>query len=293
MLAQRDATSFSWASESDIHGLVKETLQSVLKNMDLASKLTLHNELSVFEMRPDMWIVTSEGVPVGVVEVKKPDKNNKNTVLDHKNVFGQIYDYMMRLRSFFGLRYVFGIITTYAQWRVVWLDEPDTIVAAASAADQAMSLLDNRDVQKEDQASLLYEDDETKLEDAAVVDHSVNDTRKVVFTRVYDSNDADLYRLLGSAISKMFRSPKNAVKLIDSTRPYLCLEEESVYWTTVRFDNSKFRLRHGPLPTGNLLLLDDFRAGRMGACGERARKRVCSAWLSLRWTEAQRRSQIR
>ncbi len=40
-----------------------------------------------------------------------------------KRVHGQIYDYMLRLRHFFGQQLVFGIVTTYNEWRVYWLPD--------------------------------------------------------------------------------------------------------------------------------------------------------------------------
>jgi hypothetical protein len=61
-------------------------------------------ELQRLEM-PDM---TSIGIPVGVIEVKRPDD---------KISYGtshQIYDYMLQLRPFHGLKHVFGIVNLQA-----------------------------------------------------------------------------------------------------------------------------------------------------------------------------------
>jgi hypothetical protein len=48
--------------------------------------------------------------------------------LDKPTLLGQIFDYMCMLRTQYGLRYVFGVVTNYAEWRIVWL--PDTEAAA-------------------------------------------------------------------------------------------------------------------------------------------------------------------
>jgi hypothetical protein len=48
--------------------------------------------------------------------------------LDKPTLLGQIFDYMCMLRTQHGLRYVFGIVTNYAEWRIVWL--PDSEAAA-------------------------------------------------------------------------------------------------------------------------------------------------------------------
>jgi hypothetical protein len=111
--------------------------------------------------------------------------------------------------------------------------------------------------------SAPYNEETDVLEDSADVTILAVESRKIQHTRVYHHNDVDLYRLLGSAAIKMSLSPIKSVKLIDPNRPYLCLTEHSVFWSTVKFDQ-KFRLRHGALPQGDVLLLDDYRAGRDG-----------------------------
>lgn len=50
--------------------------------------------------------------------------------LDKPALLGQIFDYMCMLRTQHGLRYVFGIVTNYAEWRVVWLPDTDTAAQA-------------------------------------------------------------------------------------------------------------------------------------------------------------------
>ena len=51
--------------------------------------------------------------------MKKPSKG----VLEDPQVAGQIYNYMLRLRSFHGLKNVFSILTTYEEWRICWFAE--------------------------------------------------------------------------------------------------------------------------------------------------------------------------
>lgn len=62
----------------------------------------------------------------------------------------QVVDYMIDLRNVFDVRYVFGIITTYDEWRVFWLEDTeraaaitdkdvyDEQCAALSATDRAI-----------------------------------------------------------------------------------------------------------------------------------------------------------
>lgn len=64
---------------------------------------------------------------IGVVEVKKPGNGG---ALQNPYVQGQIFDYMLRLKSFFGLEHVFGILSSYKEWRIYWL--PSSNVAAGA-----------------------------------------------------------------------------------------------------------------------------------------------------------------
>ena len=87
------------------------------------------NELS--ESTTDIWIVCQGGAPIGVVEVKKPDEND---TLRHAAVQGQLFDYMLRLQSFFGLQHVFGILTNYEQWRICWMPQADQTTESSCIA---------------------------------------------------------------------------------------------------------------------------------------------------------------
>ncbi len=119
----------SWGSEREIQTAVTLVLQDLISSVGLEDMLRCYQELSIFKLRADIWIVVdATGVPVGVVEVKKPGKK----IMQSDYVHGQIYDYMMRLRSFHGLKHVFGIVSTYNQWRVYWLNDCNEIAQSTS-----------------------------------------------------------------------------------------------------------------------------------------------------------------
>ena len=99
-------------------------LSDVLYECGLSESLTLTPEMGTFELRPELWVLRVAGMPVGVVEVKKPGKG----VLDHENVLGEVYDYLLHLPNFYGARQMIGIVTTYREWRVCWLNNPETQV---------------------------------------------------------------------------------------------------------------------------------------------------------------------
>jgi len=96
-------------------------------------------------------IITSSpaDVPIGVVAVKKPNPSThtKRCVLDKPRVIGQLYDYLLMLKSFHGLENVFGILSTYKKWRVCWLQSPQTdAIAAADTLEQLQKLKGTTDI---------------------------------------------------------------------------------------------------------------------------------------------------
>lgn len=60
-----------YATENDIAGLVVVFLRSVLTSFGLDDYASVFTEVGVFHIRPDVWVVAVQGVPFGVVEVKK------------------------------------------------------------------------------------------------------------------------------------------------------------------------------------------------------------------------------
>jgi hypothetical protein len=97
--------SFTWNSENSIKALVMRVLSDAIEGAGLFGKVELVDELGIYGIRPDMWVVLVQGFPAGVVEVKKPGDN----VLSDPRVLGQMFDYLQRLSSFYGLIHVFQI----------------------------------------------------------------------------------------------------------------------------------------------------------------------------------------
>jgi hypothetical protein len=129
-----------WSNEQDVQGIVKIVLEelilstSCLKAASEAGKLSCRSECmaGVSGERADFWVVRIDELPVGVVEVKTP----VDGILDHKAVHAQIAGYMVLLKEMYGLEEVFGIETSYRQWRITWLSNEKTVkLAAATKVD--------------------------------------------------------------------------------------------------------------------------------------------------------------
>ena len=157
----------------------------------------------------------ARGIPAGVIEVKTPKPDGR--VLDSPLLAGQLYDYMMLLRSFYGLQSIFGVMTTYYEWRICWLDtsESKSLASATSlphvrgeadtAGSSLKSLLDDEDV------DTTNEEDEAEGEE--LVDPSPSLRRQVFATDIYSFSDEALLPMLASVLEKMAASKRVALPL--------------------------------------------------------------------------------
>lgn len=258
-----------WSSESDIQHAVRNVLSEVILSTGLQDYIKCANEFSVFDLRPDIWIVTTRsGNPLGVVEVKRPGESKPGeSILEDKHVFGQIYDYMLRLHSFHGLKDVFGIVATYEEWRICWFPESQATAESSSVdADKAA-----RERKLESEPDL---DDESELEDEEDPLEMIEDkeigTRILHGTAIIPWNDPDLVKKLHSAVLKMYESRLHyqTVSRMSIKRPYIKLTEDTWYWITLGKNDKIPKLNFRKMPKLdsdlNLLLLEDFRGGEDG-----------------------------
>lgn len=79
-------------------------------------------------VRADIWILTHLGIPVGAIEVKKPDTKHAG-VMEHGRVLGELYDQLLRLEYFYGRKMGIGILITGRQVRVCWRCTDDKVNA--------------------------------------------------------------------------------------------------------------------------------------------------------------------
>ena len=114
---------FDYGSEDQVRGHVNLVLLDVAASLKGVLgddfQVGFYSELSTFGDFGDLWVVRANGMAVGVVGVKKPG----HQALVHENIIGECFDYMQDVRGFEGLDNVFCILTTYNQWRVLWLTD--------------------------------------------------------------------------------------------------------------------------------------------------------------------------
>lgn len=203
-----------WSCESMICSHVVNVLQCITAEVDLKPELNFSSELGLFEIdHGDIWIVTMLGTPIGVVEVKKPfNPESPRSVMDDKIALGQLFDYMMHLRSYTGRQHPFGIITTYHEWRFAWLPDSENIALSTN-----ISLLDLENVSSERNYQLLkdkpipnisvdLEKPQPSTEHAEATQPTSTD-RCLHVSEVYQYSNAKLPYLLLSLFKKMMSSP--------------------------------------------------------------------------------------
>ena len=146
-----------------------------------------------------------------MVEVKTPSTKK---ILESHQVAGQLYDYMMRLRSFYGLQAVFGIMTTYCEWRICWLDT--TISRQLASTDRISSSVPSaaiytlHDLLRDDAVDQADQGEEGGEEE----DPSPSEQRRIFATPVISYTSEELLPMLASAMQKMANSPRKIVTLL-------------------------------------------------------------------------------
>ena len=126
-----------FSSENSIQRLINDYMTDIFDIMQRLNYLACYDTTSIItaiskeEMEkhniPDVTIVkTRELNPVLPIEIKIPPEGDVD-ILNNKKVIGQLYDYMLSIKSFFNKKKVFGILTTLKGWRFLWLPNEEEI----------------------------------------------------------------------------------------------------------------------------------------------------------------------
>ena len=233
-------TRLVYSTEEDISRFVQEVLRDAVSALPALQSVEVRivPELSAFGEKADLWVLARLGVPVGVVEVKKPHE----AILQNESVAGQLLDYMKRLRSFFGLSDIFGIATTYEEWRIFWLKDCDA--AAASCSMTGATTSEAVPLQGVPDIPSWGGRDETPAMDIATSSPPTPVKDRLVHAgNVLRYNDPQLVPTLLSVLMKMVSSPvKRARNLVDPDREYIVVNSSSWFWTRL-FGDFKINTR--------------------------------------------------
>jgi hypothetical protein len=265
---------FEWSSEHDICGFVTLFLKEVARELDLPLKF--RTEVGFFSLRPDITVVKALGIPVGVIEVKRPTKG----ILDNQAVLGELYDYMKQVVNFYGLKQVFGILTTYQEWRVCWMTDDHSIRLAGIAPVEEEVKTEPRTPpvkgfkgrEKTSPPGLTPSKtmegghglDKMEEESGSPATIEKDDTaRRMMSTRVWNV-DENVFNVVGSALWKMSAAETDQTK-VGPGQMVIQVTQSSFFWCKRPVATFVDRLQWTKVPRAkNLLLLEDLGVGHSG-----------------------------
>ncbi len=183
-------------------------------------------EMSIFQQQPDyLSIINTKGLPIGVLQVKKPGK-----ALNSKKVLRQLYSHMLRLQSFHGLHHVFGIVSTYAEWQIFWLEGTNDAAASQTShsTTELQSPLPLLEAGDRDEEEEVNEATSTDLPEGVM--HGSEPIR-------YD--DPSFSKVMLTVLMKMYNSPVSSVQELSADRPYIVVNPWSWKWKKVQWKTNK------------------------------------------------------
>ncbi|KAI3646441.1 hypothetical protein MP228_009369 [Amoeboaphelidium protococcarum] len=118
-----------YALSDCIYATGLEQLVQIVPGVKFPSSSKSYNqtELGVSKLNDDIERM------IGAVQVKRPPNSVYNSGFDMNDI-QQIVSYLYDLRVSFGVRLVFGILTTYEKWRFIWFDDEDTASAISATS---------------------------------------------------------------------------------------------------------------------------------------------------------------
>lgn len=254
----------NWSGgEASIQKLVASVLTDVIGLAGLDDILDCCEEYGLKSIRADIWIIRKKGIPIGVVEIKRPHTDAcESDIINNEKVLGQLYDYMKRLESFFGIVNVFGILTNYEDWRICWFaNKSATFEHLPPKEEQIISRAEDFPTN-----SSMVGGKSEKSTASEIKSPLKTDKRTFYSTNeAINRKDPCLLKTLTSLILKMYHSPVKPVKLYDKERSYIELSETN--WSWVGMSAQVERLDFNKFPNTNskkFLLLADLRGGADG-----------------------------
>ncbi|KYQ93041.1 hypothetical protein DLAC_05650 [Tieghemostelium lacteum] len=242
-----------YSTESDIQIFVKLCLHDIIFACDMRAHCT--NELGITGLRPDIMVIQkNNGLPIGVVEVKKPGSN----VMENERIHGQIFNFMTRLKEMYGQKNVYGIVSTYSQWRIYWLSDNE------SAESTDLGINNICIGTKIEYPIDIPRSKKTKFLPACP--QPATPIIRIVFgTNVIDSNSKKLPMILYSVLKKMYFSPRaQSIPLIDKSRMYIQISKNSWFWVKLN-SSTKLSYEFFDLSTVSYaILLVDLKSGAHG-----------------------------
>jgi hypothetical protein len=156
----------------------------------------------------------------------------------------QIVDYMVDLRNFCNVRYVFGVYTTYEEWKILWFE--DSQEAAESESKE-----------RYDELCLAGSANEYAIKQGTV---------KILQSKTYRYSDPELIEYLVTLLYKVSMTPVyNPTKFIDERARYVYATATSILYKSLPNRLKCFKYAMPPKQTRNFYILSYFHHGGDGS----------------------------
>ena len=188
-LSTNDETLGLWNSEQDVQSRCLSVLKEVAMIGNIFKELSfvLEAYIGAFSrFRADIAGIRNRlGQLITVAEVKQPSKNGKD--LETPEIINQIGDYLHDLRFSWGVQFVVGLVTTYREWRIVWLSDCQDFAQTTSSEEfsacQLGELLQDR----------LYASETFRYDDPGLVKLLVSVITKAFRTKIIPPANLNLF----------------------------------------------------------------------------------------------------
>ena len=238
--------SRDFTSETDVAVLVASVLEDCATALNLGGMLTVdikvQHEPALSHLYPDVVLFQMFSL-IGLCEVKKPSLPNKN-IFTEGGVYSQVFSYLRLLRTYYGIRWCFCILSTYVEWAVFYLDDCKSIAEMESVAD--VDAASRRDQEAIDLVE--PKDEEATFNTSTICISTIHSkpaepSPTLVRSNVVRFDDPNLAYYMAATMYKMAKSPRNRVLSLDGDR--LMVTPTSAEWK--------------PLPrTAEVVRLNDF-----------------------------------
>lgn len=233
LLVVKEQAAMKYNSENEVEQFVHLYVRDLLHAMGI-SDVEVRKGIEIIRLRPDLWLLTLNNIPILAIEVKKPQTG----ILDHPKVVSQLAQYMKIYRSFRGLCQVFGVLTTFREWKLIWLPDCDDYAASTSLEGVAFEMDEN-----------------------AILNNVVSGTP------VLNGHDPSIHHYLASVILKSYHGSKLYQFRLSNipNRLVVCANNRMLIWKRCQWkENDRFCFTLPSKATTNFYLLEDLSFGAHG-----------------------------
>ena len=263
----RNDHEIHYHSEKDIELHILLYLRDILVSLGLNEDVKLLQHMEVLRLNPDIWLLCtgSDKTPFLVLGIKIPDQD----ILQHAHVLAQLAQYMNILKHYHGIKHVFGVLSTLAEWRVCWLPECDQLAVASqlcmTETNATLSATTTSTTGTTDSTSTTAS---TPIATTTITTATTTTATVLHGTAVLQGNDPSIHRIIASVIQKALYTAKHSSTQLPPLiqRTALKVDQKSIAWAQLSKKVAEFTLDRPSVwsTSSSFYLLRDLHHGAQG-----------------------------